>query len=397
MPTSMRTHLRRPSPASRCRVLHVINGEHYAGAERVQDLLAATLPELGFEAAVRGREARSVSGASPLHDRAVVRNADAEPMRSAAGTSVGRDRASREVRAHSHAHGSDGARRSVGGVDDRRADGASPAQSDDGRDDALVAESVQRGGRAGQHVSHLGGRSPCLRAWPVTAPSTAFRPSGSRSFTTACPSFANFVERSTPRGTWTHRLHGAVPTAQGSGDAASTRWPDCATPACRCDCEPSASSRRPSTNARFMRRVGELGVGDLIEWRGFQSDVAAEFAAMDLFVLPSLFGEGLPMVVLEAMSFGVPVVATRVEGVPEAIVDGVDGLHRPPGRPGRAGRSRRAVHPRRRRLAGACVTARDAVRSSTSPTTAWPRVRRPFIAACSRRPASRRSSRTNAR
>ncbi|HEX4147661.1 MAG TPA: hypothetical protein VHY20_01680, partial [Pirellulales bacterium] len=31
------------------RVLHVINGEHYAGAERVQELLAARLPELGFE------------------------------------------------------------------------------------------------------------------------------------------------------------------------------------------------------------------------------------------------------------------------------------------------------------------------------------------------------------
>ncbi len=41
-------------------VIHVINGEHYSGAERVQDLLAQRLPEFGFRRQLRLHEAGSV-------------------------------------------------------------------------------------------------------------------------------------------------------------------------------------------------------------------------------------------------------------------------------------------------------------------------------------------------
>ena len=47
---------------------------------------------------------------------------------------------------------------------------------------------------------------------------------------------------------------------------------------------------------------------------------------MQLFALPSLYGEGMPMVVLEAMAAGLPIVSTRVEGIPQVVRDGVDGL-----------------------------------------------------------------------
>ena len=79
------------------------------------------------------------------------------------------------------------------------------------------------------------------------------------------------------------------------------------------------------------RRVSELGLDDIIQWRGFSHDVYQELAEMDIFVLPSLFGEGLPLAILEAMAAGVPVVSTNVEGTPEAVRDGKDGLIVEPG------------------------------------------------------------------
>jgi glycosyltransferase involved in cell wall biosynthesis len=76
----------------------------------------------------------------------------------------------------------------------------------------------------------------------------------------------------------------------------------------------------------LKQRVAQYSLEPFVDWTGFTREVNAELNRMDLFALPSLFGEGLPMVVLEAMATGVPVVATDVEGVPEAIRDGIDGV-----------------------------------------------------------------------
>lgn len=74
-----------------------------------------------------------------------------------------------------------------------------------------------------------------------------------------------------------------------------------------------------------------LDVESAIDWIGFTQDVNAELAKMDVFVLPSLFGEGMPMVILEAMASGVPVVASDVEGISEALDHGRTGLVVPAG------------------------------------------------------------------
>jgi glycosyltransferase involved in cell wall biosynthesis len=83
--------------------------------------------------------------------------------------------------------------------------------------------------------------------------------------------------------------------------------------------------------AKIRSLAADLGIDDRIEWTGFVSDVHSCFQRMDAFVLPSLFGEGLPMVILEAMAAGTPVISADVEGVRQAIREDRDGLIFPPG------------------------------------------------------------------
>ena len=68
------------------------------------------------------------------------------------------------------------------------------------------------------------------------------------------------------------------------------------------------------------RRVEERSVQDRFRFIGFRSDTTALYSAADVFVLSSS-SEGLPMVILESMMAGLPVVATRVGGVPDVVGD----------------------------------------------------------------------------
>jgi glycosyltransferase involved in cell wall biosynthesis len=76
--------------------------------------------------------------------------------------------------------------------------------------------------------------------------------------------------------------------------------------------------------------AGEMArFGSIVNWAGPQSNVAAILAASDLFVLPSYLREGIPRVLLEAASMGLPIVTTRTPGCAEVVEDGVNGLLTP--------------------------------------------------------------------
>lgn len=73
----------------------------------------------------------------------------------------------------------------------------------------------------------------------------------------------------------------------------------------------------------------ELRLGDRAVFAGIRRDVPSLLAASDAFVMPSLW-EGFGLAFLEAMSAGLPVVATRVSAIPEVVVENETGLLVPP-------------------------------------------------------------------
>jgi glycosyltransferase involved in cell wall biosynthesis len=76
--------------------------------------------------------------------------------------------------------------------------------------------------------------------------------------------------------------------------------------------------------------VDQLGLQDQFFFVGSRPDVPEVLSSLDLFVLSSL-SEGLPLVTLEAMAAGKPVVVTNTGGTSEVVQDSVTGFLVPPG------------------------------------------------------------------
>ena len=90
------------------------------------------------------------------------------------------------------------------------------------------------------------------------------------------------------------------------------------------------------------RFAASLGLGDKVRFAGARTDAETLLPGLDLLVQPSLW-EGFGLSALEGMAAGLPVVASRVGGVPEVIRDGVDGILVPPGDPVRLAEAMTAI------------------------------------------------------
>jgi glycosyltransferase involved in cell wall biosynthesis len=303
--------------------MHVINGQHYSGAERVQDLLAARLPEFGYEV--------SFCCVKPerFPDRRATKEAElfSLPMRSRVDMRPAFRLASIVKRggyAALHAH--------------------TPRSLIVARVAAMMS-----GRPLIYHVHSPAARDSTrtLQNW-LNNTSERFSLAGVNRLITVSNSLAIQMQNEGYRVEDINVVPNGVPTVMTTQRAAPVGSWTLGTVALfrpRKGLEvllTALSQLRAAGHLVRLRAVGEfestgyrnqinslikgLGIHDAIDWVGFAQDVNAELAQLDLFVLPSLFGEGLPMVVLEAMAAGVPVVATCVEGIPEAIRDRIDGV-----------------------------------------------------------------------
>ncbi len=84
--------------------------------------------------------------------------------------------------------------------------------------------------------------------------------------------------------------------------------------------------------ASLELQTERFGISSVVDFVGYKSqgDVAQALLECEALVLPS-FAEGVPVVLMEAMAAGLPVITSRIAGIPELVEDGVSGLLTPPG------------------------------------------------------------------
>ena len=81
----------------------------------------------------------------------------------------------------------------------------------------------------------------------------------------------------------------------------------------------------------LKEKVKEFGLSDNVSFFEFTREPVYIFERIDILILASLYKEGLPNVILEAMSMAIPVISSRMAGVPEVVKNGETGFMVEPG------------------------------------------------------------------
>jgi glycosyltransferase involved in cell wall biosynthesis len=311
------------------RVLHVINGEHYAGAERVQDLLALRLPEFGVQPSFACVKPNRFAEMRQSQDTPLVN----VPMRSRFDLRAGW-RLAALVRSEKfdliHTHTP---RAALVGQIASRLTGVPMVHHVHGH----TATEIGNDWRAWLNAKAEKMSLARARAVIVVSPTaaryiTAWGVPESRVHyvSNGVPARNGLVARATPREKWTlgcvalfrprkglEILLDALARLHHAGLPVRLRL--------------IGGFETPQYQEQAVRLAQDLNVTKLIDWRGFQKNIDAELDATDLLILPSVLAEGMPMAVLEALAAGVPPIGSRVDGISDCIRHGHDGLLVEPG------------------------------------------------------------------
>jgi glycosyltransferase involved in cell wall biosynthesis len=93
----------------------------------------------------------------------------------------------------------------------------------------------------------------------------------------------------------------------------------------------AALFRENDYDSELRRTVEQRGLGQVVEFTGFQSDVARAISGLDILVHASTVGEPFGQVIVQGMACEIPVIATNGGGVPEIVQDELTGLLVPMG------------------------------------------------------------------
>ena len=80
----------------------------------------------------------------------------------------------------------------------------------------------------------------------------------------------------------------------------------------------------------IRQRIERLGLTARIRMLGFRQDLLNVFRSLDVFVIPSVEGDTIPQVLMQALAMGIPVVSTTVGSIPDVVIDGETGFVVPP-------------------------------------------------------------------
>ena len=321
----------KPTPSAvkpRRKVLHIVNGQHYAGAARVQDLLAMQLPAFGYDVSFAcvlpdRFESQRQSQFSPLSSFPMRHRMDFSPSRQIADWVA--DEAFDII--HSHETRSAMIATYVAKRTKRPYVHHVHCQMNTEvgqRLKTMVNTAIERLAcrRADRVIAVSGSIQRFLIANGFTKTEITVVPNG-------VPAPADPRLPRTSSDPWTIGMIALLRQRKGLETLlhALPRLADHHNVRLRI----VGPFETPAYEHETMMLVDRLKVRHLIDWTGFVRNVPPEIAKMDVLVLPSVLAEGMPMVLLEAMSAGVPIVGSDVDGITDVIRNEQNGLLTEPG------------------------------------------------------------------